>query len=75
MECEECNVIFIGAEWHRVCAVCAGINEPPPVFIHVTPKCEHTFKGWRAFEDGRGGETVCSKCGIGAMSDSLRNGM
>ena len=29
MECEECNVIFIGAEYHRICAVCAGINEPP----------------------------------------------
>ena len=30
MECEECNVIFVGAEYHRICAVCAGINEPPP---------------------------------------------
>lgn len=29
MECEECNVIFVGAEYHRICAVCAGINEPP----------------------------------------------
>lgn len=29
MQCEECDVIFIGADYHRVCAVCAGINEPP----------------------------------------------
>ena len=29
MECEECNVIFVGADYHRLCAVCAGINEPP----------------------------------------------
>lgn len=42
------------------------------VFVHITPKCEHDFKGWREFENG--GEQVCTKCGIGAMSDSLRNG-
>ena len=45
------------------------------IFIHITPKCEHDFKGWRDFDDGRGGEQVCSKCGTGAMSDSLRNGI
>ncbi len=22
MECQECGVIFIGAEWHALCAVC-----------------------------------------------------
>ena len=37
--------------------------------------CEHTFKGWREFEDGRGGEQVCERCGMGAMSHSLRCGM
>jgi len=42
------------------------------IFIHVTPKCEHEFAGWRTFEDGNGGEQVCTKCGIGAMSASLR---
>lgn len=36
---------------------------------------EHDFKGWREFEDGRGGETVCSKCGMGAMAWSLRTGL
>jgi len=30
MECEECNVIFVGSDFHRLCAVCAGINAPPP---------------------------------------------
>jgi len=35
--------------------------------------CAHEFKGWREFEDGRGGETVCAKCGMGAMEHTLRN--
>lgn len=34
--------------------------------------CEHEFSGWRAFDDGCGGEAVCKKCGCGAMSHSLR---
>lgn len=37
-------------------------------------QCEHDFKGWREFEDGLGGETVCSKCGMGAMHHSLWTG-
>lgn len=45
----------------------------PSVLVHVTPKCEHQFAGWRDFEDGRGGEQVCSKCDIGAVSASLRD--
>lgn len=36
--------------------------------------CEHEFKGWREFEDGRGGEQVCEKCGTGAMRHSMRTG-
>jgi hypothetical protein len=34
--------------------------------------CEHDWQGWRDFEDGSGGETVCARCGMGAMSHSLR---
>lgn len=34
--------------------------------------CEHEFSGWRDFEDGRGGERTCVKCGMGAMAHSLR---
>ena len=43
-------------------------------FIHFTPKdeCKHDFQGWREFDDGRGGERVCTKCGIGAMAHSMR---
>ena len=37
--------------------------------------CEHNFTGWREFEDGSGGEQVCSRCGTGAMSHSLRTGL
>jgi hypothetical protein len=34
--------------------------------------CEHDFQGWRKFEDGHGGDTVCTRCGMGAMSHSIR---
>lgn len=34
--------------------------------------CEHDFQGWRDFEDGSGGERVCTRCGLGAMSHDLR---
>lgn len=37
--------------------------------------CEHDFQGWREFEcedGGGGGEQVCSRCGQGAMSHSMR---
>ena len=36
------------------------------------PPCEHEFGGWREFEDGRGGEQFCQKCGYGAMAWTLR---
>lgn len=36
--------------------------------------CEHQFEDWRDFEDDNGGECVCSLCGLGAMSHSLRCG-
>lgn len=52
--------------------------EWPPhdaVFIHETVTCEHDFQGWRDHADGRGGEQVCTKCGIGAMAWSLRTGL
>lgn len=47
------------------------------IFIHATPKadaCAHDFQGWREFDDGRGGERVCTKCGIGAMAHTLSLG-
>lgn len=36
--------------------------------------CEHDWQGWREFADGSGGERVCTRCGKGAMSHSLRTG-
>lgn len=49
------------------------------VFIHIAPKAElcldgaeHQFTDWRDFPDGRGGEQICAKCGLGAMEHSLR---
>lgn len=44
------------------------------LFLHSKPKapdCDHDFQGWREFDDGRGGEQVCVKCGIGAMAYTL----
>lgn len=43
-------------------------------YFHATPKdeCDHNFTGWITFSDGRGGTTVCSKCGMDAMSHTLR---
>jgi hypothetical protein len=32
----------------------------------------HDFQGWMEFDDGRGGTTVCTKCGISAFSHSMR---
>lgn len=34
----------------------------------------HGFKGWVEDEDGLGGGTVCSRCGISALDHSLRYG-
>lgn len=37
--------------------------------------CEHDFQGWRPIYDDNdnecGGETVCTRCGCGAMHHSL----
>lgn len=49
----------------------------PRIFVHLKPRadaCAHDFQGWREFDDGHGGEQVCTKCGIGAMSYSLSLG-
>ena len=46
------------------------------VLLHLAARpapCQHDFQGWREFEDGRGGETVCKHCGLGAMAWTLRN--
>ena len=41
--------------------------------------CEHDFKGWRDIYDDQdnvcGGEAVCERCGMGAMSHSIKIGM
>jgi hypothetical protein len=50
-------------------------RELDKLFVHITPTCEHNFQGWRDFADGRGGEQVCTKCGMGAMAWSLRTGI
>lgn len=44
------------------------------LFFHHAHKneCDHAWGGWREFDDGRGGEQFCSKCGLGAMSHSMR---
>lgn len=32
----------------------------------------HDFTGWQEFDGGRGGTTVCSRCGISAFAHSMR---
>lgn len=59
-------------------------DDKDQVFFHATPdreKCiggeKHDWQGWREFTcegGGGGGETFCSRCGIGAMEHSLRYG-
>ena len=52
--------------------------QPPVTLVICGSGCkdnEHDFKGWRQFADGRGGETVCTKCGMGAMAWALRTGL
>ena len=53
---------------------CPGRQTFAP-FVRITPKsaCDHDFQGWREFADGRGGERVCAKCGLGAMAHTLQN--
>lgn len=51
------------------------LDKARELFVHVAPKCDHDFQGWREFADGNGGETVCTKCGMGAMQWSLRTGL
>ena len=50
------------------------INEAIERFLSKRPPpCEHEFGGWREFEDGRGGEQFCQRCGLGAMAHTMRN--
>lgn len=32
----------------------------------------HDFQGWVEFDGGRGGTTVCTRCGISSFSHSMR---
>jgi hypothetical protein len=50
-----------------------GEDHGPWTVFHCIPinTCAHEWGGWRDFEDGRGGEQVCKKCGLGAMANSL----
>lgn len=52
----------------------AVVEQIDGVFIHYKPRppaCEHDSQGWREFDDDLGGETVCTKCGMGAMAYTL----
>lgn len=63
------------------------MTDESDIFFHSTPNLElcidqqpHDFKGWKDIysDDGkyiRGGTTVCTKCGLDAMTHSLRYGI
>ena len=59
------------------------MNEKPidPFLFHVLNNEElctdgkpHDWKGWVELEGGLGGTTVCSRCGLYAITHSLRYG-
>lgn len=67
--CSECHL-----KPGETCDAC-GASEPVLTLCmcgqdHSKP-CNHEWGGWREFDDGRGGEQVCKKCGLGAMTHSL----
>ena len=63
-------------------ALGAKLPERPnlDIFFHATPDpdaCDHDWSGWREWSvkgQGGGGEQICTKCGMGAMTYSLRTG-
>lgn len=67
--CGECHL-----SEGETCDIC-GAKQADAYLVHVTPSCDHDFQGWREHADGRGGEAVCAKCGMGAMAWSLRTGI
>jgi len=71
--CGECHLS--DGETCDICGATAVDVAGDRLFIHITPKCEHEFAGWRDHEGGHGGEQVCTKCGMGAMAWSLRTGI
>ena len=57
--------------------------DPRTVLVHVSgagdcycncPEgpCQHEWGGWREFEDGNGGEQICTRCGTGIMNHCMR---
>ena len=46
----------------------APVQECEPVEDHRA----HDFKGWVTFDEGRGGTTVCTRCGMTAFAHALR---
>jgi hypothetical protein len=72
--CGECH-LHAG----ETCDICGAV-EPADglgaaMVIVCGAPCAHYFQGWRELADGRGGESVCTKCGMGAMAWSLRTGI
>jgi hypothetical protein len=71
--CGECHLN--DGETCDICGAATDANGKPVLFVHASPTCDHDFQGWRDHADGRGGEQVCTKCGMGAMAWSLRTGI
>ncbi len=42
-ECMNCGCIFIGAEWHDKCAVCAAEPDEPPDYSDEAPLPDNAF--------------------------------
>lgn len=61
--------------WEVKCVLLSCNRKPLTIFMcGSNHNCDHDFRGWREFSDGSGGETVCTKCGMGALHHSLWSG-
>lgn len=59
------------------CRLPEGHKEPHSTTIPCENEADprkHDFQGWVEFDDGRGGTTFCSQCGITSFIHAMRYG-
>lgn len=65
-ECMTCGVIFVGAEWHTECAICAA--RPAPPVRDTCPECNGMASGVGGKCRCCGGEGTVVFYPIGSLS-------
>lgn len=69
------TVLFQCGSGNEKCRCNCDASRDPKTFEHV---CEHSWDGWREWEEPGGGasaEAVCSRCGMGALHHALWMGL